>query len=90
LTQVYIVHQLSGSQSDTQRPADWAQAPVICFFDFAASAGDNDVTASAPASMTVAIVLVRMEQTPGWVRETNHFPQTRVLNNLVAMRDAAS
>jgi hypothetical protein len=64
---VYIVHQLSVSQSETQRPADWAQAPdgLGCF---AASAGDKDAQPSAPISAPVdamdMIDLIRMEQSP--------------------------
>ena len=71
---VYTVHQFSASQSDTQRPADWAQAPDA-FKCLAASAGDSAAKSSAPISAPAATIvmidLIRMAQPPNTRDQTN-------------------
>jgi hypothetical protein len=65
LVQIFIVHQFSASQSEMQRLDSCAQAPdALAFSCFAASAGDNDTTPSAPASTMVAIDREGIEPTP--------------------------
>jgi thiamine-phosphate pyrophosphorylase len=54
-----------------QRPFGCAQAPDICNLAcvFAASAGDNDATASAPATIIFTIEQRRMKSLPKYARE---------------------
>jgi hypothetical protein len=53
---MFMVHQLSASQSEMQRFDGCAQAPdAFAFSCFAANAGDNETAASVPANTPIKI-----------------------------------